>query len=244
MINMAIMKNHGDAGPTLLAKNHFGTIHGLNHGAIAPRRMGESNPMVDLLAHKDIGEKTVLFMIDVPYGADGPDAIPRKWRLTPFGTSGAPGWPASIFVSQDGVAIESVGFDFVNAEWGVDPFTDNFLHEAALAHNPPSGKKYGPVSLGVHEHWNNPTDKQYSGNLGKGAGIELVPVFLAATGHLMPAAAGVDSGWHAQAAGGASQRRKPAGQDRTQDDGDEGDEEYAMTAADPQPGAPKPRLRW
>ena len=86
MINMAIMKNHGDAGPTLLAKNHFGTVHGLNHGAISPKRMGESNPLVDLLAHKDMGEKTVLFMIDTLYAADGPDATPRKWKLPPFGT--------------------------------------------------------------------------------------------------------------------------------------------------------------
>lgn len=177
LINMAIMKNHSDAGPTLLAKNHFGTVHGLNHGAIAPKRMGESNPLVDLSAHKDVGEKTVLFMIDTLYAADGPDATPRKWRLAPFGTPSGPGWPASLLVSQDGVAIESVGFDFVNAEWGVDPFTDNYLHEAALANKPPSGKKYGPVSLGVHEHWNNASDKQYSRNLGRGQGIELVPIF-------------------------------------------------------------------
>jgi hypothetical protein len=31
-------------------------------------------------------------------------------------------------------------------------------------------------SLGVHEHWNNPTDMQYSRNLGTGEGIELVKV--------------------------------------------------------------------
>jgi hypothetical protein len=30
------------------------------------------------------------------------------------------------------------------------------------------------ASLGVYEHWNNPTDKQYSVNLGTGKGIELV----------------------------------------------------------------------
>ena len=29
-------------------------------------------------------------------------------------------------------------------------------------------------NLGVHEHWNNPRDKQYSRNLGKNEGIELV----------------------------------------------------------------------
>ena len=28
--------------------------------------------------------------------------------------------------------------------------------------------------LGVHEHWNNPVDKQYSRNLGAGEGIELI----------------------------------------------------------------------
>jgi hypothetical protein len=31
-------------------------------------------------------------------------------------------------------------------------------------------------SLGVHEHWNNARDKQYSRNLGKKQGIELVRV--------------------------------------------------------------------
>ncbi|MHC4745257.1 MAG: hypothetical protein ACYS8Z_25360, partial [Planctomycetota bacterium] len=31
-------------------------------------------------------------------------------------------------------------------------------------------------SLGVHEHWNNPIDKQYSGNLGIPGGIELVKI--------------------------------------------------------------------
>jgi hypothetical protein len=30
--------------------------------------------------------------------------------------------------------------------------------------------------LGTHEHWNNPTDKQYSRNLGTGKGIELVSI--------------------------------------------------------------------
>jgi hypothetical protein len=63
-----------------------------------------------------------------------------------------------------------------------------YLHEAALANNPPSqfinatGKKgYDPErdgtvcgSLGTHEHWNNMIDKKYTRNLGIGNGIELV----------------------------------------------------------------------
>jgi hypothetical protein len=62
---------------------------------------------------------------------------------------------------------------------------DNYLHEMALAHQPPSKITYDPAktgkplaSLGVHEHWNNATERKYSRNLGKGAGIELVDVKL------------------------------------------------------------------
>jgi len=58
---------------------------------------------------------------------------------------------------------------------------DNYLHEAALADDPPSGTFYDPEgdgtglsSLGVHEHWDNPEDRQYSRNLGTGEGIELI----------------------------------------------------------------------
>ncbi|MEI2688265.1 MAG: sugar-binding protein [Anaerolineae bacterium] len=53
---------------------------------------------------------------------------------------------------------------------------------------PPSGTFYDPerdgtrlASQGVHEHWNNPTDKQYSRNLGTGNGIELVYINLLQT---------------------------------------------------------------
>ena len=65
------------------------------------------------------------------------------------------------------------------------PGTTDYLVEAALADNPRSGMFYDPnhrgnetrlTSLGVHEHWNNPNDKQYSRNLGTGEGIELVRI--------------------------------------------------------------------
>jgi hypothetical protein len=56
----------------------------------------------------------------------------------------------------------------------------DYLHEAALAGDPASGTCYDPEddgtcmsSLGVHEHWNNEVDKQYSRNMGIGDGIEL-----------------------------------------------------------------------
>jgi len=66
---------------------------------------------------------------------------------------------------------------------------DNYLHEAALANDPPSRTFYCPdrdgvplPSLGVHEHWNNPIDRQYSRNLGLDVGIELVAIRLHAMG--------------------------------------------------------------
>ena len=55
--------------------------------------------------------------------------------------------------------------------------------KAALASDPPSKTLYDPErdgircrSLGVFEHWNNATEKKYSGNLGRGNGIELFKV--------------------------------------------------------------------
>lgn len=92
-------------------------------------------------------------------------------------------------MSQDPVAIDSVGADFLINEPGMtdnnsqlkdNAGCENYLHEAALADNPPSGTSYTDglgnrlSSLGVHEHWNNAYDKQYSRNLGTGEGIELV----------------------------------------------------------------------
>ncbi len=80
--------------------------------------------------------------------------------------------------------MDSVGYDFLSAQYpnyGLLSYADNYLHEAALANNPPSGVFYAPngdhiraQSLGVHEHWNNLLEKQYTRNLGTGAGIELI----------------------------------------------------------------------
>jgi hypothetical protein len=138
---------------------------------------------VDFLGHKDLGEKTILFVNDGLYGSSNADGPPQsKWKMAPFNDA----WPSSIFMSLDGVAIDSVGFDFLSSEWPdlVDiANADNYLREAALANDPPSKTFYDPErsgircrSLGVYEHWNNGTDKKYSGNLGKKNGIELYPV--------------------------------------------------------------------
>ena len=128
--------------------------------------------------HQHLGGKTMLYMLDGLYTAEHNEG--KLIRFASFGDS----WAASLFLSQDPVAIDSVGLDFLRNEpraTQVRGNPDNFLHEAALANKPPSGTVYDPerdgkplASLGVHEHWNNPTDKRYSRNLGKGEGIELV----------------------------------------------------------------------
>ncbi len=193
LINLANLKSHTMAGVTLCAKNHYGSlirtppqkgyfnIHdSLPRGTPGP---GRYRALVDLMGHAHIGGKTLVSFIDGLYPGVHPiEASPRKWASAPFNGN----WASSLLASQDPVAIDSVAFDFLWAEWNDYPRmpgADDYLHEAALADNPPSGTFYDPnhrtntkrlPSLGVHEHWNNPADRKYSRNLGRKEGIELI----------------------------------------------------------------------
>lgn len=196
LINMANLKSHATGGITVCAKNHYGSlIRTPNEGgyydlhetlAGVQQSSGNYRSLVDLMGHAHIGGKTMLYLIDGLYAGRHPyDSAPMKWYSWPFNGD----WSSSLFASQDPVAIDSVAFDFLRTEWD-DPGdypqiagTDDYLHEAAEANNPASGTFYDPDhdgdvtrlgSLGTHEHWNNPIDKQYSRNLGTGNGIELV----------------------------------------------------------------------
>ena len=189
LINIALLRPHQGFGVTLCGKNHFGTVYFPYDGGWTPKSlheygyrnspMGRYNCLVDLIGHRHLGDKTLIYLIDGLYAGrtEGSEVI----RYEFFGDD----WCSSLFASQDPVAIDSVALDFLRNEpratecrgMGVD----NYLHEAALAHNPPSGTIYDPDgdgtpldSLGVHEHWNNEVDKQYSRNLGIADGIELI----------------------------------------------------------------------
>jgi hypothetical protein len=191
LIDAALLKGHVSTGFTLCAKNLFGATsidpdwHKNAHDGFHHNRDGSASysAFVDFLGHKDLGEKTMLFLIDGLYGSTNADGPPQnKWKMAPFNDA----WPSSIFMSLDGVAIDSVGFDFLTTEWPdlVDiTNADSYLREAALANDPPSKTFYDPErdgikcrSLGVYEHWNNGTDKKYSGNSGKMRGIELFKI--------------------------------------------------------------------
>ncbi len=198
LINFALLKGHEIAGVTLCGKNHFGSIEnpGGDHGNYVSQRdfpMGHYAAWVDMMGCPNLGGKTMLNILDGLYGdrtnVGDVNAGFCSWTNL-FGGQ----WCASYFMSLDPVAIDSVGLDFLRSEFGnmlgysgaswstpgASTNADNYLHEAALANNPPSGTPYKPNgvalgSLGVHEHWNNAVAKQYSRNLSPtGTGIELV----------------------------------------------------------------------
>jgi gluconolactonase len=193
LINLANLNLHVGAGVALCGMNHFGSLirlpveenyYDLNLNTFA-KETSIYRCLVDLIGHEQIGGKTLLYLIDGLYPGVYPwDIVPRQWNSEPFNGD----WTSSLFASQDPIAIDSVGFDFLYAEYGDFPnetAVDDYLREAALAHNPPSRTFYDPLhrgnasrleSLGVYERWNNPNDKKYSGNFVTGRGIELVEI--------------------------------------------------------------------
>ncbi len=200
MINLANLKGHS-YGVTLCGKNHFGSYINTNrmrppvganlHGFLAGAKMGEYSPLVDFMANEYLGNRTMLYMLDAiicaPTEGASITSENSRWRQAPFNGD----YTSSIFVSQDPVAIDSVGIDFLANEpvlrerggtLSHNPGVEGYLHEAGLVANAPSGTVYQngagePVqNLGVHEHWNNAEKKQYSRNLGKKEGIELIRI--------------------------------------------------------------------
>lgn len=178
LINMALLKGHVGQGVTLCGKNWYGVTsihrdwrknHHNNFGQDPSGKM-VYNTFVDFMAHKDLGEKTMLFLIDGLYGSRNVAGLPAaRWQLAPFNGD----WPCSLLASQDGVAIDAVAVDLLLAEYPDMPdvnYCDMYLVEAAMANAPLSGTVYDPErdgtpvqrSLGVAERWNNPNDKHYS----------------------------------------------------------------------------------
>ena len=199
VITIPALKAHARAGVTLNAKVHFGSnmrssathLHGgLPMPDKTPTRTGYGlyRVQVDLMGNKHLGEKTVLFVVDGLWGGSEANDPPRKFSMGPFNND----WTSSVLVSQDQVALESVCFDFLKAEFTADnPFgsypqidgVDDYILQAADSSFWPADVDYDPEndgsiigSLGVCEHWNNSVDKKYSRNLGTGNGIELIRI--------------------------------------------------------------------
>jgi hypothetical protein len=139
-----------------------------------------------MLGHKKLGGNAMLFVVDGLWGGRGANLPPVKFKMAPFNND----WPSSIFMSQDPIALESVCYDILKAEFTSDKHAetypqmegvDDHLYQAADSSYWPVGIRYDPEkdgtvlgSLGIHEHWDNATDMKYSRNLGTGTGIELI----------------------------------------------------------------------
>lgn len=200
MINLANLKGHS-YGITLCGKNHFGSFingnamrppEGANlHQFLTRNEMDSYSPLTDLMANEQLGGKTVLYMLDALICATSEGASvtedSSRWQQEPFNGN----YTSSVFVSQDPVAIDSVGADFLinepvvtdrNGALRDNPNVENYLHEAGLVGDAPSGNVYQNgngetiTNLGVHEHWNNSVEKLYSRNLGGDEGIELISI--------------------------------------------------------------------
>ena len=215
LINAACLKSHNEGGVSMCAKMHQGSIcntisqtyldNDNNIQTITANTAASQSALfmhyslpfndstenhyrhlVDFMGHKDLGGKTLLFILDATWAGRDWDGIIEKWQIAPFNND----YPSSLIISQDAVAIESVGFDLLLAEYKDKdktiqfPFMkgcDDYLRQAADPTKWPEGITYDPegdgtpiTSLGVYEHWNNLTDRQYSRNLKTGSGIELV----------------------------------------------------------------------
>ena len=177
LINSALLKTHSGPGVTLTSKNWYGATdinllwrQNAHNNISQDKRHGKPGykTFVDFMAHKNLGQKTLLFLIDGTYGSRDVNGAPNpKWMKQPFNGD----WACSIIVSQDEVACDAVAMDIIIDEWpefGSLNYCDEYLREAASIPNAPSGTTYKqdgkPLEkpLGLFEHANDkkvvPTD--------------------------------------------------------------------------------------
>jgi uncharacterized protein (DUF362 family) len=123
LINVPVLKDHGEAGVTLSLKNHYGTIDN-------PRDCHSNycDPFVAKMNQTpQIREKTKLIICDAVFG------------IYKGGPLGAPQWQErAILASTDPVALDYTGLQIINEKRrqnGKDPVTKKAIHiKTAMAH--------------------------------------------------------------------------------------------------------------
>ena len=116
MINAAVIKDHNDAGTTLCLKNNYGSFNGIGVNQMHTHSTyGDGHtrgePELNRVLRDELGDKTVLFLIDGTYGLfyGGPGYVP------PYHTP--PNWIYnSVIVGFDPVAIDTIGTAKINEE--------------------------------------------------------------------------------------------------------------------------------
>ncbi len=169
IVNMPLLKGHVGQGITFGSKNFFGVT-----GITPVWQNNGGHPgnvsLATFMTNANFGGKVVLWCMDAMYPNVNLDGTPNpNWAEAPFN-----GLPASsFFMSLDGVAEESVSFDFFYQHYAAEVDANSgyagahvYMQNAATA--TPSG--------GTHEHWNSNALRQYSRNIDpiNGLGIELV----------------------------------------------------------------------
>jgi len=195
-VSLTAKSNFGNIGRLTAGHLHYSHIANRREGVPNNTGYHKYRVFVDLMGSKYLGQNTLFWFVEDLFGGGASEIKgPVKYFMPPFNND----WCNSVFMSLDPVAIESVGYDFLRTEWdGVHKHdavnndwesmpnvygVDDYMHQAAdpaawpqgIVYDPDNSGKPIPV-LGIHEHWNNPIDKQYSRNLGTGNGIELVSV--------------------------------------------------------------------
>ncbi len=195
-VSLTAKLNFGNVGRNGAGHLHYSHVGNRREGTATNTGYHKYRVFVDLMGSKYLGQNSVFWCVEGLFGGGSSEIKgPVKYFMEPFNGN----WSNSILMSLDPVAIESVGYDFlrsefdgvhkhdaVNNEWENIPNmfgVDDYMHQVADSTNWPRGMIYDPDNsgkplpvLGVHEHWNNPVDKQYSRNLGTGKGIELVSI--------------------------------------------------------------------
>lgn len=107
LINCPVLKNHS-TGVTGALKNHFGSVE--NPGGL--HKVNIHRNTAELNVSPVVRDKTKLVVMDALVGVydKGPGGVPMTWETMPDKT------PNSILVGTDPVAVDSVGFDWIQAE--------------------------------------------------------------------------------------------------------------------------------
>jgi hypothetical protein len=139
LIYVGAFKVHERAGMTLIGKCNFGShtrsnaMH-LHMGLVNPDGFspaGNKNSrfgynkyrvLVDLMGHNKLGGNAMLFVVDGLWGGAGANLKPVKFKMAPFNND----WPSSIFISQDPIALESVCYDILKAEFTSDKHAETY----------------------------------------------------------------------------------------------------------------------
>ena len=195
-VSLTAKSNFGNIGRSTAGHLHYSHIASRREGTPDNPGYHKYRVFVDLMGSKYMGQNNLLWVVEGLFGGGSNETKGVvKYFMQPFNND----WSNSLFMSLDPVAIESVGYDFLREEWNGKRThdtvnneweemantngVDDYMHQAADPANWPEGIIYDPDNtgkpipvLGVHEHWNNPIDKQYSRNLGNGKGIELVSI--------------------------------------------------------------------